>query len=80
MRNVEADLWLRARVGVAESGGARVIRELNARIGWRPRTKVELALVGQDLLHGQHPEFGANTPRRVEFERSVRALLTLRLP
>jgi hypothetical protein len=41
---------------------------------------VELAVVGQDLAHAQHPEFGPDTPFRLEFERSVRALLTLHLP
>jgi iron complex outermembrane receptor protein len=79
MRTVEADVWLRA-VGALPNPVVPAYQELNARVGWRPSAKIELALVGQDLLHAQHPEFGANTPRRVEFERSVRALFTLRLP
>jgi hypothetical protein len=36
-------------------------------------------VAGQDLLHGQHPEFGTTVPRRVEFERSLRVGLALRL-
>jgi iron complex outermembrane receptor protein len=54
--------------------------EVNARIGWRPTPRLELAVVGQDLAHARHPEFGPDTPSRLEFERSVRALVTLRLP
>ena len=54
--------------------------ELNGRIGWEPSPRLELALVGQDLLHDRHPEFGSASPRRTEFERSVRLVLTLRIP
>lgn len=78
-RNIDVDLWWRA-VGALPNPAVPAYRELNARIGWRPNERVELALVGQDLLHGQHPEFGTSVPRRVEFERSVRAMFTLRLP
>ena len=78
-RNIDVDLWWRA-VGALPNPAVPAYRELNARIGWWPNERVELALVGQDLLHGQHPEFGTSVPRRVEFERSVRAMFTLRLP
>jgi iron complex outermembrane recepter protein len=54
--------------------------ELNGRIGWEHSPRLELALVGQDLLHDRHPEFGSASPRRTEFERSVRLVLTLRIP
>ena len=77
--HVEADAWFR-RVGMLPNPAVPAYSELNARIGWRPRPAIEVALVGQDLLHGQHAEFGAAVPRRVEFERSVRAEFTLRLP
>jgi hypothetical protein len=53
---------------------------LNARVGWRATPRIELAVVGHDLLHDHHPEFGPPGPRREEFERGVRALVTLRLP
>ena len=77
--NLELDTWLR---GVGELPNPRVpgYVELNARVGWRPSTRIELALIGQDLLHAQHPEFGTAIPRRIEFERSVRASLTIRGP
>lgn len=78
-RRVEADFWWRA-VGALPDPAVPAYSELNARLSWRPNDRVELALVGQDLLHAQHPEFGTAVPRRVEFERSVRVLFSLRLP
>jgi iron complex outermembrane receptor protein len=69
------DGWLR-RVSDLPSPAVPQYVELNARIGWDASSRFELALVGQDLLHGQHPESGS----RVEFERSVRALLMVRIP
>jgi len=77
--NVGVDLWWRA-VGALPNPAVPAYRELNARIGWRMNERFEFALAGQDLLHGQHPEFGTSVPRRVEFERSVRAVFTMRLP
>jgi len=77
--NLDVDLWWRA-VGALPNPAVPAYRELNARLAWRPNQKFEFALVGQDLLHGQHPEFGTSVPRRVEFERSVRAVMTVRLP
>lgn len=44
--------------------------ELDARLGWVSARGHELALVGRNLLHDAHPEFGAPGPRRYEFERS----------
>jgi len=32
--------------------------ELDARIGWKPKPWLEIALVGQNLLHDSHYEFG----------------------
>jgi iron complex outermembrane recepter protein len=75
----EADAWWRS-VGSLPTPAVPAYNELNARLGWQPNEKLELALVGQDLLHDRHPEFGAPTPMRIEFERSVRVVFTLRLP
>src|SRR5881409_2436043 len=33
--------------------------ELNATLTWQPTSHLDLSLVGQNLLHGQHREFGA---------------------
>jgi iron complex outermembrane recepter protein len=45
--------------------------ELNARLGWHPTPKVELSLVGENLLHAQHPEYGFPNPSRIEIRRSL---------
>ena len=44
--------------------------ELNARFSWQPVTAVELSIVGQNLLHNRHVEFGSPTTRR-QIERGV---------
>ena len=77
-RSVTLDAWLR---GAGELPNPRVPGwvELNARAGWRVRPHLELAIVGQDLLHDRHPEFGVASPGRVEFQRSVRAQAIVRL-
>lgn len=45
--------------------------ELDLRLGWTARPGWEISLVGQNLLHDRHPEFGEPSPRRYEFERGV---------
>jgi iron complex outermembrane receptor protein len=50
--------------------------ELDARIGWRLSQRLELAIVGQNLLHGHHPEYGFPGPQRVEIERSAYGRIT----
>ncbi len=53
--------------------------ELDARLAWRPRSNVELALVGQNLLHAEHPEYRpAAVGRGAEIERGVYGKLTWR--
>jgi iron complex outermembrane receptor protein len=44
--------------------------ELDLRLGWRPNPSLEFSLVGQNLLHNQHVEFGSPNARR-EIERSM---------
>jgi iron complex outermembrane receptor protein len=44
--------------------------ELDTRIGWVLK-QVELALVGQNLLHARHPEYGFPDPTRTQIQRSV---------
>ena len=43
--------------------------ELDARVGWLVVPRLELAIVGQNLLHEHHAEFGGS--ERAEIERSV---------
>lgn len=53
---------------------------LDARIAWRPRPNLEIAVVGQNLLDSRHPEY---QPRfiqtgRTEVERAVYGKVTLK--
>lgn len=52
--------------------------ELDTRIGWALSPSLELSVTGQNLLHGQHPEYGFPSPARVEIERSVYGKITWR--
>jgi hypothetical protein len=47
--------------------------ELDVHLGWHPIPKLELAVVGQNLLHDHHPEHGIpiGIPDREEIQRSV---------
>jgi iron complex outermembrane receptor protein len=76
-RQVALDAFVRG-VGALRTPRIPAFAELNLRLGWRATRHLELSLVGQDLLHDHHPEFGATGPRQVEFERSVRALAAFR--
>lgn len=44
--------------------------ELDARLTWSPTGQVDLSVVGQNLLHRRHAEFGTPTTRR-QIERGV---------
>jgi len=44
--------------------------ELDLRLAWQPAARLELSVVGQNLLHRNHTEFGAPTSRH-EIERGV---------
>lgn len=44
--------------------------ELGVRVTWTPIANLDLAVVGQNLLHRRHPEFGAAARRR-DIERGV---------
>ena len=76
-RGVELSLFLR-RIGELPNPQVPAYTELNGRVGWRATPHFELSFTAQDLLHDRHPEFGAIAPRRVEFERSIRALAVFR--
>lgn len=51
--------------------------ELDLHLSWRPTAQWEMSLVGQNLLHAQHPEFGT-LASRYEIERGVVAKVTWR--
>ena len=76
---IEIDLMLRA-VAALPNPAVPSYTEFDLRAGWWATPRTELWVVGQDLLHDRHPEFGADLPTRVEFERSVRVGITFRMP
>jgi iron complex outermembrane receptor protein len=45
--------------------------ELDARLAWHPTKNLEISIVGQNLLQGEHPEYGFPDPTQVEIGRSV---------
>ncbi len=45
--------------------------EMNTRLAWHASERLELSLVGENLLHDRHPEFGYPEPTRVDIQRSV---------
>jgi iron complex outermembrane receptor protein len=52
--------------------------ELNTRLAWHASDRLELSMVGENLLHNHHPEYGFPDPTRVEIERSVYGKLAWR--
>jgi iron complex outermembrane receptor protein len=76
-RRIEFDVWARyvARVGNVGRGFGVIPAyvTLDMRIGWSPVENLELAIVGQNLLDEQHPEFGVR-----EVERAVHGKVTWR--
>ena len=51
--------------------------ELDARIGWTATSTLEVSLIGRNLLHSQHPEFGS-LPNREEVQRNIYGRLAFR--
>ena len=51
--------------------------ELDAKLTWQPTANLGLSVVGQNLLHRRHAEFGASAARR-EFQRGVYGALEWR--
>jgi iron complex outermembrane receptor protein len=45
--------------------------ELETRLAWHATDRLELSLVGQNLLHNHHPEYGFPDPTRPEIQRSA---------
>jgi iron complex outermembrane recepter protein len=52
--------------------------ELDLRLGWNPTPEVGLSLVGRNLLHDQHPEFGPGGPAGIQIERNIYGRVILR--
>jgi iron complex outermembrane receptor protein len=52
--------------------------ELNTRVAWQASEQLELSVVGQNLLHNHHPEYGFPVPTSVDIDRSVYAKVAWR--
>ena len=52
--------------------------ELDVRLGYHPTERLELSVVGQNLLDDHHPEYGFPSPARDEISRTVYGKLTWR--
>ena len=50
--------------------------ELETRLAWHASDRLELSLVGQNLLHNHHPEYGFPDPTRQEIQRSAYGKVT----
>jgi iron complex outermembrane receptor protein len=80
--DTDVDLWLR-RVGrlsdVGYSFSIPAYTELDARLAWRPRKNLEVALIGHNLLHKQHAEFKSESQDvpLLLMQRTVSAQLTV---
>ncbi|MBW8864532.1 MAG: TonB-dependent receptor [Verrucomicrobia bacterium] len=74
--NVEFDTGLRWVDTLHNNNGAATgtvpsYFELDARLAWHPVKNLELSIVGQNLLHNRHPEYGFPDANREEIVRSV---------
>ncbi len=72
---LELDAWLRY-VDALPQPRVPAYTELDLRLGWRATGGLELSLIGQNLLHSQHPEFW--TVVQKEVERSLLGRVTWR--
>ena len=52
--------------------------ELDSHLAWHASDRLEFALVGQNLLHNRHPEYGFPSPTRPEIERTAYGKFTWR--
>lgn len=65
--------WISARPGHSgpTPGSLPSYWEMDVRLGWQPSPGVELSLVGQNLLHNQHAEYGFPSPSGGAIQRSI---------
>lgn len=71
--NVDLDFWTRW-VDRLPAFGVDGYFDLDVRLAWRPRHWLELALVGQNLVDAQHPEFGPDPNVRTQINEVPRGV------
>jgi iron complex outermembrane recepter protein len=74
--NMQVD-WTLRKVGALPRPAVPSYHELDVQWLWKATRNLDVALVGQNLLHKSHPEFGA-APNRSVFERTAVLRLTYR--
>lgn len=74
-RGFELDAWVRY-VDELPSPSIPSYTEMDLRLGWRRSDRLELSVVGQNLLHDDHAEFFTAVPKQVQ--RSVYGKATWR--
>lgn len=52
--------------------------ELDVRLGWNPTPAIQLSVIGRNLLHAHHVEYGIPSPTREQIDRSVYGKVTWR--
>jgi iron complex outermembrane recepter protein len=61
-----------------EPGTVPSYTDMDVRLGWHATKQLELSLVGQNVLHDHHPEFGVPDSTREEIRRAVYGKVTWR--
>ncbi|MUI11656.1 TonB-dependent receptor [Massilia dura] len=69
--------WTLRKVGALPRPAVPSYHELDLQWLWKATRNLDVALIGQNLLHRSHPEFGA-APNRSVFERTAVLRLTYR--
>jgi iron complex outermembrane receptor protein len=73
--NFELDGFFRA-VGKLRASSLAGYQELDMRIGWQASDRLELSVIGRDLLHPRHAEFAGGGAQRRFFQREVALRVT----
>jgi len=78
-RDVELDTTLRYQSDIDALGIGDYV-ELDARLAWKPREDLELALVGRNLLHSEHAEYDDAVSGVIptEVQRTIYGVVTWR--
>ena len=73
--NLELDGFFRA-VGRLRASNLPGYQELDMRIGWQATDRLELSLMGRELLHARHAEFAGGGAQPRYFQREVALRVT----
>ena len=74
-RNLELDGFFRA-VGKLRASNLPGYQELDMRIGWQATDRLELSIMGRELLHARHAEFAGGGAQLRYFQREVALRVT----